>query len=209
MMNKKGKFITFEGIDGAGKSTQLTLICDFLLQNGINFVLTREPGGTHLSEKIRQLILNESMSIETEALLMFASRQEHFKQVILPNLEAGTWVISDRFVDSSYAYQCGGRGLNSEKIDILKQWTLGDFQPDLTFLFDTDPEIAHQRVVQSRHHLDRFEQMNVEFFQNVRAYFLKLSNEFPNRIKIINCSQSINTINDIIIQEVSAKILNK
>ena len=141
------KFITFEGVDGAGKSTHLAWFADALRQRGHDVVVTREPGGTPLGERLREILLSQTMCIGTEALLMFAARMEHIEQVIKPALSAGKWVISDRFSDASFAYQGGGRGLDWDKLSQLEQWVHGDLQPDLTLFFDVPVEVARQRLV--------------------------------------------------------------
>ena len=140
------KFITFEGVDGAGKSTHLNWFADTLRARGIDLLVTREPGGTPLGEKLREILLHEAMHGETEALLMFAARREHIEKVIKPALKKGSWVISDRFTDASFAYQGGGRGVSVQKLEQLEQWVQGDLQPDLTLLFDIPVEVARQRL---------------------------------------------------------------
>ena len=137
-----GKFITFEGIDGAGKSSHLAWLADTLRARGVEVVTTREPGGTPLGEQLREIVLNDVMHPDTEALLVFAARCEHLAQIIVPAIARGAWVINDRFTDSTYAYQCGGRGLDSSRVAVLEAWVRGDRQPDLTLLFDAPVEIA-------------------------------------------------------------------
>ena len=188
--NKKSKFITLEGIDGAGKSTQLNWLAEHLRSQGRNVLVTREPGGTPLGEKLRELLLHQSMHLETEALLMFAARREHLDKVILPALQAGNWVISDRFTDASFAYQGGGRGLDVGKLRILEKWVQQDLQPDLTLLFDVPVEISRQRL-SSNSSLDRFEQEKQDFFQRVREAYLKRAAQFPSRIRVIDSRQSV------------------
>ena len=187
-----GKFITLEGIDGAGKSTQLAWIIELLQRAGLTAVVTREPGGTPLGEQLRALLLDKSISMhpETEALLMFAARREHLDKVILPALAQGRWVISDRFTDASFAYQGGGRGLDSGKLAILEQWVQGTLQPDLTLYFDVPVEVGQQRVSQIKS-VDRFEKEQADFFQRVRAAYLDRAKQFPERIKRIDSSQSL------------------
>jgi len=138
----KGRFITLEGIDGAGKSTHLPILVEFLKHRGYSVLLTREPGGTPLGESLRELLLTRSMDSETETLLMFAARKEHLTQCILPAIEIGTWVVCDRFTDASFAYQGGGRGVALDKLTALEQWVHPDFQPDLTLLFDLPPALG-------------------------------------------------------------------
>lgn len=186
------KFITLEGIDGAGKTTQLAWLTEILNNHGISFVATREPGGTVLSEKLRLLLLDRSMSMheETEALLMFAARREHLDQVILPALARGQWVVSDRFTDASFAYQGGGRKLAYSKLAVLEQWVQGNLQPDLTLYFDVPVEIAQQRINQTKD-VDRFEQEQFDFFQRVRQAYLQRAKQFPHRICTIDSSQPV------------------
>jgi dTMP kinase len=193
---KQGKFITLEGIDGAGKSTQLAWILELLQCAGFTAVVTREPGGTALGEQLRVLLLDKSMTMhpETEVLLMFAARREHLDKVILPALTQGQWVISDRFTDASFAYQGGGRGLNVDKLAILERWTQGALQPDLTLYFDVPVEVGRQRVAQIKH-VDRFEKEQVDFFQRVRAAYLDRIRQFPDRIKLVDGSQPLMQVN--------------
>jgi len=146
LTGNKGKFITFEGIDGAGKSTHIATVVDLLKAHGLEVVSTREPGGTSLGEKLRELLLHEPMHLETEALLMFAARREHLALVIEPALARGAWVVCDRFSDATYAYQGGGRGLDKAKFAELERWVHGHLQPDLTFLFDLPPDVACERI---------------------------------------------------------------
>ena len=188
----QGKFITLEGIDGAGKTTQLAWLTEILKNHGIDFVVTREPGGTALGEKLRLLLLDRSISMppETEALLMFAARREHLDQVILPALAEGQWVVSDRFTDASFAYQGGGRKLEYSKLAVLEQWVQADLQPDLTLYFDIPVEIAQQRINQIKH-ADRFEQEQFDFFQRVRQAYLQRVKQFPDRMYKIDSSQSL------------------
>ena len=189
-MTPPGKFITLEGIDGAGKSTHLAWLVDFLRQRGHHVVQTREPGGTSLGEKLRALLLSEAMHCETEALLMFAARREHLERVIWPALDRGDWVVCDRFTDASFAYQGGGRGLSRTKLELLEAWAQGSFQPDLTLLFDLPVEIALQRMAGARRQLDRFEQEESEFHRRVRDAYLERAHRMPQRIKVIDASQS-------------------
>ncbi len=189
-----GKFITFEGIDGAGKSTHVGSVAAQLRSSGKTVVTTREPGGTPLGEKLRELLLQEPMHLETEALLMFASRREHIAQVIAPALARGEWVISDRFTDASFAYQGGGRKLSLEKLAVLEQWVHPDLQPDLTLLFDVPLEVARQRLDAHRT-LDKFEKEKQDFFAATRAAYLQRAAQFPARIRVIDSTQSIAAVN--------------
>ncbi|HET7832851.1 MAG TPA: dTMP kinase [Gallionella sp.] len=187
------KFITFEGVDGAGKSTHLAWFADALRQDGFDVVVTREPGGTPLGEQLREILLNQPMSIGTEALLMFASRLEHIEQFIKPNLQAGKWVISDRFTDASFAYQGGGRGLDWDKLTQLEQWVHGDLQPDLTLFFDVPVEVARQRLANNAS-LDRFEQEQSDFFERVRAAYHKRVQLNPQRYVVIDAARSLDEV---------------
>ena len=185
-----GKFITFEGVDGAGKSTHVEAVAQYLRDRGLNVVTTREPGGTPLGEKLRELLLHESMHLETEALLMFAARREHIAQIILPAIHRGDWVISDRFTDASFAYQGGGRQLALDKLQALEQWVHADLQPDLTLLFDVPLEVARERLSAGRA-LDKFEQEKDDFFERVREVYLMRARSFPSRIKIIDGTRPV------------------
>jgi len=192
-----GKFISIEGIEGAGKSTQLAFIERYLKQQGKNVVVTREPGGTALGEQVRELLLaprDEGMAVDTELLLMFAARAEHIEQVIKPAIQRGDWVISDRFVDATFAYQGGGRGIAAERIEQISAWTLNGLQTDITFLFDLTVELGQQRVISRNGVVDRFEQEKTAFFQKIRDCYLQRSQQEPNRIKVIDASKTINEI---------------
>jgi dTMP kinase len=189
MSQKTNKFITFEGMDGAGKSTHLAWFADVLRQRGSDVVVTREPGGTPLGEQLREILLNQPMSIGTEAMLMFAARLEHVEQVIKPALRAGKWVISDRFSDASFAYQGGGRGLDWDKLSQLEQWVHPDLQPDLTLFFDVPVEVARQRLANNVS-LDRFEQEQSDFFERVRAGYHRRVQENPQRYAVIDAAQT-------------------
>nr|WP_315254510.1 dTMP kinase [uncultured Duganella sp.] len=184
------KFITFEGIDGAGKSTHIAFVSDYIRQRGIELVTSREPGGTPLGEQLRELVLHEKMHLETEALLVFASRREHLAQVIQPALARGAWVISDRFTDSSFAYQGGGRGMSLNKLEMLEQWVHPELQPDLTLLFDVPLEVARARLDATRA-LDKFEQEKADFFAATRNEYLRRAAQFPQRFHVIDSTQSI------------------
>ncbi|GIZ54134.1 dTMP kinase [Noviherbaspirillum aridicola] len=190
---KPGKFITFEGIDGAGKSTHLAYVADLLRSAGRQVVLTREPGGTPLGEKLRELILHEPMHIETEALLVFAARREHLAQLIGPALARGDWVISDRFTDATFAYQGGGRGLPFERLEMLENWVHPHLQPDLTLLFDVPLEVARARLDAAREP-DRFERERADFFAATRAAYLRRAHDFPERFRLIDSSRPIGAI---------------
>ncbi len=189
----KGKFITFEGIDGAGKSTHIGFVAERLRARGIDVVVTREPGGTALGEKLRELLLHERMHLETEALLMFAARREHLAQVIEPALARGQWVISDRFTDASFAYQGGGRKLSMDKLAVLENWVHPHLQPDLTLLFDVPLEVARARLDAARAP-DKFEQEQADFFAATREAYLVRARQFPQRFRVIDSTQSIENI---------------
>lgn len=188
-------FVVLEGGDGVGKSTALASIIEAFEESGIPFVVTREPGGTALGERIRELLLHDAMTPHTEALLMFASRQEHLAQVIAPKLDSGISVISDRFVDSSYAYQAGGRNMPVEKIESLQGW-LDDYRhPDLTILLDVPVQLSMERVG-TNSVPDRFERQGEEFFQAVRdAYLARAANE-PNRFRLINAGNPVEMVRE-------------
>ncbi len=201
-----GRLITLEGIEGAGKSSHMQFIAEKLQQTGKEVLLTREPGGTHLGEGIRELLLKknvEPMFEETELLLMFAARAQHVQQVILPAITEGKMVICDRFTDSSYAYQGGGRGISLEKIRQLEAWIfsgdLSGFKPDLTLLLDLSVETGLSRA-RARGEADRFEIETVNFFQNARDTFLNIAEDEPDRVKIIDAEQPLETVQSSILE---------
>ncbi|MDE2310062.1 MAG: dTMP kinase [Betaproteobacteria bacterium] len=189
----KAKFITFEGVDGAGKSTHLAWFADTLRQRGLEVLVTREPGGTPLGERLREILLNQPMHAETEVLLMFAARLEHIEQVIRPALQRGTWVVSDRFSDASFAYQGGGRGVPWAKLEQLERWVHEGLQPDLTLLFDIPVEIARQRL-SANPALDSFEQEQADFFERVRAAYHRRVQQNPQRYAVIDAAQSLERV---------------
>ncbi len=189
----RGKFITLEGMDGAGKSTHIPAISAALQARGIDVVVTREPGGTALGERLRELLLHQAMHAETETLLMFAARREHIAEVIEPALARGAYVLSDRFTDATFAYQCGGRGVQASKISILEQWVQNALQPDLTLLFDVPVEVSVQRLADAREP-DKFERESDEFFSRIRAAYLLRAHEYPQRFRVIDASQSLDDI---------------
>lgn len=190
-MTARGKFISFEGIDGAGKSTHCTFVADLLRDMGHQVVRTREPGGTPLGEKLRALLLAEAMGPETETLLMFAARCEHIATVIEPALARGDWVVSDRFTDATYAYQGGGRGVTETKIQVLENWVQDGLQPDLTLLFDLDIAAAKTRQKKAGMIADRFEQQQQDFFAAVRLTYLDRAHRFPQRMRVIDSSATV------------------
>ncbi|MGV8991718.1 MAG: dTMP kinase [Thiobacillus sp.] len=185
-----GKFITLDGVDGAGKSTHLDFVAGWLREQGREVVVTREPGGTPLGESLRELLLHRDMDPDTELLLMFAARQEHLAQLIWPALARGAWVVSDRFTDASYAYQCGGRGISVERIAALETWVQRDFQPDLTLLFDVPADVAEARRSAARA-ADRFEREADSFFNRVRTAYLARAQADPKRIQVLDARQTI------------------
>ncbi|NOV23887.1 dTMP kinase [Cupriavidus necator] len=193
----RGKFITFEGIDGAGKSTHIDWVADRLRARSdiAGVVTTREPGGTSLGEDLRQILLHRKMHLETEALLMFAARREHIAEVIAPALERGKWVVSDRFTDATFAYQGGGRGLDTGRLEVLESWVQGGLQPDLTLLFDVPLETASARLAGARAP-DRFEAESRAFFQRTRDEYLRRAAQSPQRFRVIDATRSIADIRD-------------
>jgi len=188
----RGKFITLEGIDGAGKSTHVGSIADFLRQKGKDVVVTREPGGTPLGEKLRDMVLSQAMDIDTETLLMFAARREHIAQVIGPALAKGRWVVSDRFTDATYAYQGAGGGMAKDRIAVLERWVNGELRPDLTLVFDVPVEIALGRLPGDRR--DRFESKNKTYFERVRSAYLQHAAVEPKRIRVVDSHQTPNNV---------------
>jgi dTMP kinase len=192
-MSARGRFVTFEGIDGAGKSTQIEVVANALRGRMLPLVITREPGGTPVGEALREVILHQPMTIGTETLLMFAARAEHLERVIRPALAAGQWVLCDRFTDATYAYQAGGRGLSAERIGELEQWVHPDLQPDLTLLFDVPPAIAAERLARARS-ADRFEAEQVAFFGRVRDAYLARARAEPQRFIVIDGTQPADVI---------------
>ncbi len=193
MAQPRGKFITVEGIEGVGKSTNIEAICQVLTDEGIEHIVTREPGGTDLGEDIRGLLLghkHSNMSSDCELLLMFAARAQHLAQIIKPALDLGQWVVCDRFTDATYAYQGGGRGIADEHIALLEQWVHGDGGPDLTLLLDTDVATGMGRV-EKRGASDRFEVEAHAFFERVRSKYLERAKQEPSRIAVIDASQSL------------------
>lgn len=193
----KGRFITVDGGEGAGKTTQLVFIQSYLEALGYRVILTREPGGTPLGEDIRSLLLDhrhEGMALSSEALLMFAARAEHLERVIRPALVAGHWVLCDRFTDATYAYQGGGRGLELEKIQILEDWVQGDLQPDLTLLLDLPVTLGLERAGRRSMAADRFEKETLAFFERVRTVYLQRAERYPTRYRIIDAGRSLEAV---------------
>jgi dTMP kinase len=198
-----GLFITLEGMDGAGKSTHIPTILQMLTSRGSEVVSTREPGGTLLGEELREILLHREMHVETESLLMFAARAEHLQQVILPALQRGAIVVSDRFTDASYAYQCGARGLPLQKMQQLEQWVQGDLQPDATLLFDVPVEVSLQRLAGARTP-DKFEAQGAEFFAKLRAQYLARAAEFPQRFHVIDAHRSLEEVKKSVEEVISS-----
>jgi dTMP kinase len=184
-----GKFITFEGLDGAGKSTHIAAAVDLLRQLGRTVLATREPGGTAIAEKIRALLLADPMDLDTETLLMFAARQSHLAEVIRPALIRGDWVVCDRFTDATYAYQGGGRGVSAARIEALEEWVQRGLQPDLTLLFDLPYDVARQRIGAVRQ-LDRFETEAADFHQRVRLAYQRRAQDSSGRIIVLDATLS-------------------
>jgi dTMP kinase len=182
----RGRFITLEGIDGAGKSSHVGWLAERLRGAGHEVVVTREPGGTPLGERLRELILHETMDLRTETLLVFAARQEHLARVIRPSLEAGKWVLSDRFTDATFAYQGAGRQLGAAPVTALEQWVQQGLQPDVTFYFDVPAEVGQARRRAASTELDRFERENASFHARVREGYLVRAAADPRRFRIID-----------------------
>ncbi|HEX4944226.1 MAG TPA: dTMP kinase [Usitatibacteraceae bacterium] len=189
-----GRFITVEGIDGAGKSSHLEFLASAIRARGVEAVVTREPGGTPLGEKLRELVLHQPMEGTTEALLMFAARREHLVRVIEPALARGAWVLSDRFSDATFAYQCGGRGLDRGVFRALESIVHPRCNPDATFLFDLDPAVAMDRQRAQSRTPDRFEREATEFFRRVRDAYLERARENPLRVRVIDASGGIEDV---------------
>jgi dTMP kinase len=198
----RGRFITFEGLDGAGKSTHIAATAERLRSRAVEVVVTREPGGTPLGERLRELVLSEAMHLETETLLMFAARREHIARVIEPAILRGAWVVCDRFTDATRAYQGGGRGVDAGKIEALANWVHPDIRPDLTFLFDLPPEVARARISGQRT-LDRFELEKADFHLRVRRRYLEFAYAEPGRFRIINAASSKAEIDVILEKNIS------
>ncbi len=191
----KPRFITLDGIDGAGKSTNLAVMKAWFERHKLPVLFTREPGGTPAGEALREILLNPAtqVSLRTETLLMFAARQQHLETVILPALKNGTHVVSDRFTDATFAYQGGGRGVPLQDIASLEHWVQGDFRPDLTLLLDVPLEVSMARINQTREK-DRFEQEAAEFFNRVREVYLQRAAKQPERYAVIDSSQSLDAV---------------
>lgn len=206
-MNKeKGQFITFEGVEGAGKTTNISFVADKIKKAGYDILLTREPGGTTTGEAIRNILISKDlpeMHHQTELLLMFAARSEHLHRKIIPALEQGTWVLCDRFTDASYAYQGAGRGIKTQNIKILETLVQETLRPDITFLFDLEADIGLARA-KSRGETDRFEQQQIDFFNRVRSEYLKMAEAEPKRFRIIEAQHDLNIVQQQINQKLEA-----
>jgi dTMP kinase len=198
----RGRFITLEGIDGAGKSTQVDFIAQLLRAGGADLVVTREPGGTALGEQLRELVLHQPMTPRTETLLVFAARAQHIDAVVEPALQAGRWVLCDRFTDATFAYQGGGRGVAESEIAALEQWVHPALQPDLTLLFDVPPEIAAARLSNARA-ADRFEQEQAQFFTRVRAVYLERARRFADRFIVVDGTRDPDSVRSFVKERVA------
>jgi len=190
----RGRFITLEGIDGAGKSSHLDFLCARVRERGVDVVLTREPGGTPAGEAVRELVLHHPMEPLAEALAMFAARSDHLRKVIEPALAAGRWVVCDRFSDSTYAYQCGGRGLDRSRFAALEALVHPGLQPDATFLFDLDPAVAYERQRAQSRTPDKFEREAADFFVRVRGAYLERARAHSGRIRVIDASGDLEAV---------------
>ncbi len=205
-MAERGRFITVEGIEGAGKSTQMAAIREYLSAQGVRVVVTREPGGTRLGEAVRALLLdpgNRGMSSDTELLLVFAARAEHLHKVIVPALEAGDWVLSDRFTDATFAYQGGGRGVDGARIAALEQWVQGELRPDLTLLLDL-PVATGMARINARGRPDRFEREDPAFFERIRSCYLQRADAEPGRFRCIDASAPVEAVSAQVLDAVGA-----
>ena len=201
MSGDRGKFITLEGIEGVGKTTNRDYIQRLLEQTGRSCVVTREPGGTPLGEALREMLLehrHEGMSSDAELLLMFAARAEHLHKVIIPALETGNNVLCDRFTEATYAYQGGGRGINDKKISELENWVQGELRPDLTIILDAPVETGRKRAGQ-RSAPDRIEKEKNDFFERVRHTYLELASHYPDRIAVIDAGVDLEKVQDQIV----------
>jgi dTMP kinase len=190
-MTARGKLITLEGIDGAGKSSHAGILRDRIAARGVEVVVTREPGGTPFGERLRELVLHHPATALAEALAMFAARSAHLEDLVQPALDSGKWVLCDRFSDSTYAYQCGGRGLDPAAVEALERLVHPHLQPDATFLFDVDPDVAGERQKGRSVPPDKFEREKADFFRGVRGAYLERARRFPKRIHVIDASGDV------------------
>lgn len=200
-MTARGRFVTFEGIDGAGKSTQIAFVDGWLRRRGTDVLLTREPGGTPIGEALREMILHRPMQPRTETLLMFAARCEHVLSVIEPALAAGRWVLCDRFTDATYAYQSGGRGIPQADVAALARWVHPGLKPDLTLLFDLEPRIAAERLARAQRS-DRFEAEQRDFFTRVREHYLARARAEPERFVVIDTAQDKPVVQALLVEAI-------
>ena len=199
----RGRFLTLEGVDGAGKSTHVAWIAEQLRARGHAVLVTREPGGTPLAERLRELVLAEPMDPIAETMLLFAARADHVQRVIAPALHTGTWVLCDRFTDATFAYQGGGKGVAAELIAHLAQASHNGLLPDRTLVFDCPYEVSRERLARTGRALDRFEREDREFFGRVRQAYLGLAHANPERIRVLDASGPITNIKTIIEEEIS------
>lgn len=199
----RGRFITLEGVDGAGKSTHVAWIAEWLRARGHAVLVTREPGGTPLAERLRELVLSEAMDPIAETMLLFAARADHVQRVIDPALRAGTWVLCDRFTDATFAYQGGGKGVAAELIAHLAQVSHDGLLPDCTLVFDCPYEVSRERLERTGRAPDRFERENHEFFERVRREYLGLARSDPERIRVVDASRPLDDIKKVIQEELS------
>ena len=196
-----GKFLTLEGVDGAGKSTHVQWLVDHLRSRGLTVLSTREPGGCDLAESLRELLLHTPMALQTETLLMFAARSEHLVQTILPALAAGTWVVCDRFTDATFAYQGGGRELGAARVAALEAWVHPGFGPDRTWLFDVPLEVARERLADARTP-DRFERENAAFFERTRQGYLDRVAAEPDRFRVLDGTRTIPALRETLARDI-------
>jgi len=190
----RGRFITLEGIDGAGKSSHVVWLAGRLGRNGREVVVTREPGGTPLGERLREILLRDPMDVASETLLLFAARQEHLAKLVRPALARGAWVVSDRFTDATFAYQGGGRGFPAAKLELLEAWVQEGLQPDLTLFFDVPVPIGQARLQAAAAEQDRFEREGAAFHERVRAAYLERARQFPRRIRVIDAARPLEEV---------------
>ena len=211
MSDMRGLFLTFEGIEGAGKTSNLQCAKSLIESAGHTVVVSREPGGTEVGEKIREVLLDPdlpAMHSDTELMLMFASRAEHYRHKILPALERGDWVLCDRFTDASFAYQGGGRAIELSRIESLEAWALGNFKADKTFLFDLPVSVGLSRA-KARGAADRIEQEEAAFFERIRQCYLKRAEIEPNRFTVIDAEQGLDEVQNQLLEAVKSLLLNK
>ena len=217
-MSERGRFITFEGIEGAGKTSQVATLADWLRARGLTVVTSREPGGSPVAERIRDVLLDRDstgMSVCAELLLVFAARAEHLERVIVPALAAGRWVLCDRFTDATYAYQGGGRGIDPAQIAILEDLVQGNLRPDLTLVFDLPPQLGLARA-RGRGEADRFESEHLNFFEAARAVYLGRASANPGRYRVLDATRPLDevtkavaaTIDDLLVSRVAGSPTN-